>query len=160
MNCGFPERHRATGVRLRHSCRMADGGSNGELRRDDPACGGHPAPARAGCTNKPNLPAGSGPGVEKRACDHAKQSQTWASWGIWGTARQGSLLCETKPIRRRGQVGRGPRGVGRRAIVRNKPNLPTARDQAWGDRGRRASRTNKANLPPRRREDHRQGRRP
>jgi hypothetical protein len=36
--------------------RIADCGLNGELRRDRPACGCHPAPARAGCTNKPNWP--------------------------------------------------------------------------------------------------------
>jgi len=30
--------------------------------------------------------------------DRAKQSQTWADWGIWGPAHGGSLLCETKPF--------------------------------------------------------------
>jgi hypothetical protein len=39
--------------------------------------------------------------------DRAKQSQTWAAWDIWVTARQGGRLCKTKPICR--VVGRGPR---------------------------------------------------
>jgi hypothetical protein len=33
-----------------------------------------------------------------RRDDYVKRSQTWALLGIWGTAREGSLLCETKPI--------------------------------------------------------------
>jgi hypothetical protein len=44
-------------------------------------------------------PAWAGPG--SRWTKDAKQSQTWADWGIWGTARGWSLLCETKPICRR-----------------------------------------------------------
>ncbi len=82
----------------------------------------------------------------------SKQSQTWASWRIWGTARGGSPLCKTNPIparpgstrpggrgtnvrnkancpkrgttavSRRRQAGRGPRGVGRGANAQNEPN--------------------------------------
>ncbi len=47
LDCGFPERHRATGVRLRRSCRFADSGRPGACRL---------GPARAPCTNKPNCP--------------------------------------------------------------------------------------------------------
>ncbi len=84
--------------------------------------------------------------------DDAKQSQIWAGWGIWGTTHQGGQSCETKPIWtgpcegkvlygqgvmvyytcegprqnkanfRRDRVGRGRRGVGRGANVRNEAN--------------------------------------
>jgi hypothetical protein len=57
----------------------------------------------------------------------AKQSQTWEGWGIWGTARQGGLLCETKPI------------------VQNEPNFARApgngRRRSGQPRAKRAKRT-------------------
>jgi hypothetical protein len=49
-----------------------------------------------------------------RGRNWAKQSQTWAGWDIWRTARQGGRFCETKPI---------PRRTGGRPIPQNEPNF-------------------------------------
>jgi hypothetical protein len=122
------------------------------------------------------FPGGTRPGGQARGCDYAKQtqfgqsgwdrraecakqSQTWASWGIWGMAYGRSLLCETKPIPglRIGDIpaaGRLPRrravpsllykqtqfvawraGPAPGAIVQNKANPAAARwASAWWER--------------------------
>ncbi len=59
----------------------------------------------------PNEPNSRECGAD-RIAKSAKRSQTWAGWGIWGTARERSLLCETKPIRGTRPGGRGVEGVG------------------------------------------------
>jgi hypothetical protein len=65
--------------------------------------------------NKPNL---GQPGRHPRS-DYAKQSQTWAPWGIWWTGRRTQARCakQTKLPKaghrggvRRGRARRGPRG--------------------------------------------------
>jgi hypothetical protein len=56
--------------------------------------------------------------------DCAKQTQTWAGRGIWGTADQAGQFCETKPIPSR------IAGAGAGSIVRNKANSPGSRDAA------------------------------
>jgi hypothetical protein len=90
MNCGL---------------QIGDFGLNGRLRRDRPACGCHPAPARAGCTNKPNWPPTGQAGGTVAEADRAKQSQFPVPGG-------------TEP-------------AGRGVIRRNKPNLPRrARERA------------------------------
>jgi hypothetical protein len=53
---------------------------------------------------------------------YAKQSQTWAGWGVWGMAHGSSILCRTKPIP---PVGRG---AGRRN-AQNEANLVSGATQ-------------------------------
>jgi hypothetical protein len=172
FDCGLPERRRATGVRLRRSCWIADCGFRTDGRRDTPL-----RPVRAGCTNKPNWPerimqnepnfraeAGDPPppldppasaprrayrakrtqfhrpgprrtksakrtqfgrvsggvaqpircrsGQALRGADCAKQSQTWASWGIGGTASAGAYRAKQS------QFAATPRGTGRKCAKR------------------------------------------
>jgi hypothetical protein len=61
--------------------RIADWGRTCRLR-----------PARAGCTNKPNFVGRPRPWKAK--C--AKQSQTWAGWGVWETAHPGRTIVQNK----------------------------------------------------------------
>jgi hypothetical protein len=68
-------------------------------------------------TNKAN--SGSRPGVSRAKC--AKQSQTWALWGIWGSAHPGSLSCQTKPIR---PALPGGMGAGRTKQSQFSPRCP------------------------------------
>jgi hypothetical protein len=200
MKCGFPERHRATGVRLRRSCRIADsrescsrtpglrlplGACAGRLykqsqftrrrraqlykqtqfgvpnreegcRREqtkpigpddawgrrarsavqtkpigpampgsvvqtNPIWGGPSGVRRAIRRNKAN--SGSRPAVPRVKC--AKQSQTWAGWGIWEPVHPGSLSCQTKPIRTLPR-GTAPPRQATRANAPNKPNFRQA----------------------------------
>jgi hypothetical protein len=79
--------------------------------------------------NEPNLPRGRAGGVVAGA-HRAKQTQTWATWGIWEAARRGSLSCRTKPIPsagRKSQVLAGKRAMVDwtcRGLRRNKANRP------------------------------------
>jgi hypothetical protein len=70
---------------------------------------------RAKQTQLPPVPGGAKP--ERRWCDCAKQSQTWARWDIWGRARGGACCAK------RTQFGPGGRCFG----GRNAPNEPNLR---------------------------------
>jgi hypothetical protein len=73
-----------------------------EVRRVSPASLSFLSAKR---TRQTQPPRRKRPGSQGTRCDCAKQSQTWAPWGIWGTRRrpQGKCakqtqLCETNPI--------------------------------------------------------------
>jgi hypothetical protein len=117
------------------------GWDEGQMRKTDPISGGRDIPPfqpDANCATSPRCPAsGNEPNFASRdegggawddGANYAKQSQTWAGWGIWGTAHGRSRLCKTKPIWW-GQMcktnpiclvgcGRGGRNM------QNEPNLP------------------------------------
>jgi hypothetical protein len=85
-----------SGVRSREeACRREQTKPTGrsESRQTNPIWGSPRGVRRPILPNKAN--SGSRPGVPRAKC--AKQSQTWAGWGIWGRARHGSV--QTNPIR-------------------------------------------------------------
>jgi len=78
FDCGLPERHRATGIRLRRSCRVADWAQTCNGTR---FAGQAPKPG-ASCTNKPNL-------LEPNLRNKANWPSRRAAWGS---------IVQTKPI--------------------------------------------------------------
>jgi hypothetical protein len=123
----------APGNRRPPWAQLSDGGSNGELRRDRPACGGHPAPARAGCTNKPNL-ARLHP-----APTYKDAKQTQSGTASWRAGPPGGEECETNPIR-------SGRASGERECAKRTQFPATTGGSRRAGRGRGANRTNKPNL--------------
>jgi hypothetical protein len=82
-DCGLPERHRATGIRLRRSCRIADWGQTFRLR-----------PAQAIVRNKANLARlGQSQGAEGRKMQNEPNSRLRrAGRGRWGGDRGAIVL--------------------------------------------------------------------
>jgi hypothetical protein len=80
--------------------------------RNEPNLAGRLGPGGRNMRNKPNRPAGSGPGVEEHGCDYAKQSQfpvrPDAAWETRADVRS----CETKPnLGRMGHLRDGAPGT-------------------------------------------------
>jgi hypothetical protein len=78
------------------------------------------------CAEQTQFRRGNRPGL---GANHAKQSQTWAGWDIWGMVRQGGANCakqsQLAAERREGQVLHGKRVMvnwTRKRLPRNKPN--------------------------------------